>query len=287
LAWSATCGDEEPFDNDVGKLKMIRDPKEGKKFLSLGLKTFLHYEQKVKIMKRKNFRNILGLVLAISLLALSTETRGDMFDSWWAVESNSGDAAAIAAGLSLEVTSYGNDGDQVLFQLSNDYSGSYDAIVTGIYFDDGALLGISSILNDLGDPDDQVAFNDPANGVFPGWNTVNPDFVTSQGFSADSDSPTSHNGVGAGETVGIVFDLKDEHDFDDVIAAIHNGTKPPEGLTDDDPWFDQSIRIAVHVQGTGLDGEFSDTLMIPAPGAILLGGIGVGLVGYLRRRRTI
>ena len=74
--------------------------------------------------------------------------------------------------------------------------------------------------------------------------------------------------------MGALFNLRVGQTFDDVISGLNDGT----------------ILIGIHVGGFG-NGDYSDSFVnnpepIPAPGAILLGGIGVALVAWLRRRRT-
>ena len=107
-------------------------------------------------------------------------------------------------------------------------------------------------------------------GELPGANLANPPFVTSAGFSADADSPPSHNGVNPGESLGISFELLTGKAFADVISELNHGT----------------LRVGIHVQA--FDGGGSESFVntpVPEPHAAVLFAVGALVVGTATRRR--
>ena len=215
--------------------------------------------------------------LGVLLLATALPTQAASLSFFCLTNNNAADCATGEAQLSAEVTSYGigtgaGGVDQVLFSFYN--TGGDASSITGVYFDDGSLLGVSSLI----DADDGVG-GDP--GVdfslgaepmdLPGGNTATPPFQTTIGFLADSDPPVEPNGVNPGEWLGIVFDLQGSQSFGDLVADLTDG----------------SLRVGLQVQGFYYGGSESFiNNPVPVPAAIWLFGSGLlGLIGVMRRRR--
>ena len=165
------------------------------------------------------------------------------------------DCAIGSAQIAVDVTG-GPAASQVSFTFTN--SGSAAASITDIYFDNGTLLGIASIVNGSG-----VSFSQGASpGDLPAGNNASPPFVATAGFTADSNPPAQPNGVNPGETVTIIFDLQSGGTLQDVLDELGDGR----------------LRIGVHVQGFASSGSeaFVNT-PLPEPGALAL--LGAGLLG--------
>jgi hypothetical protein len=221
---------------------------------------------------------IVAIVLALGLFCVAAEAL-PTYSFTHIVEDGDGpaelaDGAIGEAQLFVELFDIG--GGQVTFEFRNTHADPEDCSITDVYFDDGSLLGIASIVNTGG----LVEFSQPATPPdLPGGNNVS--FETTAGFSADSDPPAQPMGVNPGEELGIIFDLQAGRLFVDVVDELASG----------------DLRIGIHVQGFSSGGSESfinngpvpngGNKVIPAPGAVILGSIGIGCVNWLRRRRTL
>jgi hypothetical protein len=175
----------------------------------------------------------------VAALSMTGSAYADTF-GFGAITANSlVDPGIGEAQLSVDVTDPG--ASQVLFTFNN--SGPAASSITDVYFDDGSLLGIASIVNSVG-----VNFSQGATpGNLPSGNTVVPPFVATAGFTADSNPPIVARGVNPGESLGILFNLQGGGTFADVLAELASG----------------ELRIGIHVQGFA-DGE-SESFIAPPP----------------------
>jgi hypothetical protein len=150
---------------------------------------------------------------------------------------------------------FSDDGTSVEFTFFN--LSTVECSITGIYFDDGSLLGLSSL-----DESSGVDFSTPATPEeLPSGNTLCPPFVTTQQFSASSDPPRFANGINsspAGDWLKIIFELSDLASADDINAELLSG----------------ELRIGAHIQGFP-DGSSESGIGTPEPATVLLGAFAV------------
>jgi hypothetical protein len=117
--------------------------------------------------------------------------------------------------------------------------------------------------------------------------------LTATGMQTEVDDGWRYNVVGGVEQDPISITGSLDGTFLLTYAGDAALSGRPDGTPGGGPWDTYSVQLNFNSglwDGTGFtDGTYSEfgAPVVPVPGAILLGSIGVGLVGWMRRRRTL
>ena len=174
---------------------------------------------------------------------------------------DSGDFNNPEINMYMEVS---NGFEQVDFTFYN--ISSIRSSLAQIYFDDGLLLGITSIINGPGTSFSEIF---PGPGNVPGAELLEPPFVADREFSIGAVSPPPENGVNPpplNEWVQIKFNLESGGTLEGVIAELNSGV----------------LRVAIHIINLP-DGSSESAIAVPEPATMALLALS-GIAMLLRKR---
>lgn len=170
------------------------------------------------------------------------------------------------AGLNLWAEVYNGNGTatNATFKFHND--SWFTCCITQIYFDDGSLLGIGSLVNGPGTLYGSDAVT-PGPGNLPAGNNLTPPFSADREFSIAPFAPVTPDGISPGEWVSVTFNLDSGGTLQDVLNELASG----------------DLRVGIHIQAFP-DGKSESAIMIPEPATATLLGVSGMFVWFGRRK---